>query len=214
MTKENVLDLKDRFDCHEFDEILSYFEQKDDAERPLFYYFAIGEVLDTNLKDPISKNEDEKNLIALKAGNTTIKKEKVYKEAERLFEEKGEITGLEWDVLPNFHDFLWACDDKFISLFDIRVFPEIDDEAEIKDNRTEYDLFEDDEPVIILVPKLKSRFKYMGISCRGYEFSNGYSIRCEIDSDNKFKGSECVKKLMQLMDPDGDSDKFIERHNK
>ena len=213
VTKENVLDLEDRFDCHEFDEILSYFEQKDEAERPIYYYFAIGDVLDTNLAEPATKNEDEMNLMDLKAGNITIKKEEVYKEAERVFEETGETTNLEDEVLSNFHDLLWACDDKFISLFDIRVFPDVDDETEIVGNREEFDLFEDDEPVIILVPKQRCRFKYMGISCRGYEFSNGYTIWCEFDKDNRFKGSECVKRLMQLMDPDGDCDKFIERHN-
>ena len=214
VTKQNVLDLQDRFDCHEFDEILAYFEQKDEVERPIYYYFAIGDILETNLEEPIIKDEVEQNLIDLKADNITNEKEKVYKKAERVFEETGEITNLEDEVLSNFHDLLWACDDKFINLFDIRVFPDVDDEPEIESDRTEFDLFDDDEPVIILVPKQRCRFKYMGISCRGYEFSNGYSIWCEIDSDNKSKGSECVKKLMQLMDPDGDCDKFIERHNK
>lgn len=213
VTKQNVLDLQDRFDCHEFDEILAYFEQRDEVERSIYYYFAIGDVLETNLEEPKTKDEVEQNLIDLKADNITIGKEKVYKEAERVFEEKGETTNLEDEVLSNFHDFLWVCDDKFINMFDIHVFPDIDDETEIVDNRTDFNILYEDEPVIILAPKQKCRCKYLGITCRGYEFGNGYFIRCEIDEDNKSRGSECVKKLMQLMDPDVDCDKFIERHN-
>lgn len=50
VTAGNVKDLQTRYDCHEFDEMLASFEARKDPNRPLFYYFAIGDILDTNLK--------------------------------------------------------------------------------------------------------------------------------------------------------------------
>lgn len=49
VTKDDVHFMQEEFNCHELDEELEYFEKKKISERPLLFYFALGNVIDTNL---------------------------------------------------------------------------------------------------------------------------------------------------------------------
>lgn len=42
--------LQSEFNCHEFDEMLADLNKKKCADRPVFFYFAIGKILATDLK--------------------------------------------------------------------------------------------------------------------------------------------------------------------
>lgn len=47
---EDVKFLQDEYNCHDLDDVLSDMNAKRQTERPLFYFFVIDKVLDTNLK--------------------------------------------------------------------------------------------------------------------------------------------------------------------
>lgn len=42
--------LQDNFNCHELDAILADLEARREKERPVYFWFALGDVIDTNLK--------------------------------------------------------------------------------------------------------------------------------------------------------------------
>jgi len=54
LTDEAVADLQNRLGCHEFDEMAESFRAKNDPHRPLFYYFVVGGVIDTDLKPDVA----------------------------------------------------------------------------------------------------------------------------------------------------------------
>ena len=49
LVDEQVKYLQDEYNCHEFDEELARLNKRRANERPIYFYFAIGKILDTNL---------------------------------------------------------------------------------------------------------------------------------------------------------------------
>ena len=47
---DDVAYLNEMYDCHELDAMLGDLTRKKEANRPIFFYFVLGDVLDTNLK--------------------------------------------------------------------------------------------------------------------------------------------------------------------
>lgn len=50
VTDEDVKWLQDTYDCHELDEALANFNKRKSKDRPMYFFFELGEVIDTNLK--------------------------------------------------------------------------------------------------------------------------------------------------------------------
>lgn len=50
LTNDDVKYLNDTYDCHELDEMLADFNKRREANRPLFFYFVCGKVLETNIE--------------------------------------------------------------------------------------------------------------------------------------------------------------------
>ena len=46
----DVVYLREEYGCHDFDEMLADFNRRKTKDRPLFFYFVIGEILGTNLQ--------------------------------------------------------------------------------------------------------------------------------------------------------------------
>ena len=49
LCKEDVQMLQEQFGCHELDKDLAAFEARGEKDRPLLFYFAIGQIGDNNL---------------------------------------------------------------------------------------------------------------------------------------------------------------------
>ena len=50
VVRDQVEELKSLYGCDEFDEMLEELEKKKAKDRPLYFYFVIGRILDTNLR--------------------------------------------------------------------------------------------------------------------------------------------------------------------
>lgn len=56
VTRPNVKVLQEEYNCHEFDKMLEDFETKKESTRPMFFYFVLGNVIDTTLRTITHKN--------------------------------------------------------------------------------------------------------------------------------------------------------------
>ena len=50
LTNEDVQFLNDALGCHELDKMLADFNKRRESNRPLFFFFVCGKVIDTNLQ--------------------------------------------------------------------------------------------------------------------------------------------------------------------
>ena len=50
LVDEQVTYLQDEFGCHEFDQMLAELNGSGATERPMYFYFALGKILGTNLR--------------------------------------------------------------------------------------------------------------------------------------------------------------------
>lgn len=50
VVREQVETLQELYDCHEFDEMLADLEKQKAKQRPLYFYFVVGDVIGTNLQ--------------------------------------------------------------------------------------------------------------------------------------------------------------------
>lgn len=117
----------------------------------------------------------------------TVLKERIYKEAEATFEEYGDGS-LECDALDNLHDLLKVAPESFFEQFEVSYDTETEewDEEDLDEYDPQPITYVD--PKIIFTPKKDSVYcehKQFHVSCRGFEFSWGDGIECEVNANNE-----------------------------
>lgn len=127
----------------------------------------------------------------------TPKARKMSDEAEAAFEEYSD-GGCDADALYNYDCFLEACSDELLDQLEVsyKADPIFFDKEECHEDEKPYMY---DDPTIILTPKQEMPFGQLSITCRGFEFSDGHMIRCDVNTNNEKEGRECVDYLKQLM---------------
>jgi hypothetical protein len=147
-----------------------------------------------NIEDSIAINNSS---IEPSFGALSSKATQMYKQAEKTFEEFGDYS-CELDTLGNYYDFLEVADDDLLMQFSISYNAEPWEEDE---DSIEYD--EDGNPLgpgykdpsIILTIRIP--FFQLHITCRGYEFNDGYYIPCDVVVTNKHLARKCVEYIKE-----------------